>query len=122
MHRSGRGKELLPAIVSAQYAVVFLSVPWSAPERVSRQAFLESVADLSSTAAAPLLITLEVDGDSEAQSWLLQFDLQDLCTAGAGSLLWVAGGRVVSHVLNAGSLGSDGILSHTEELWDGGAA
>jgi hypothetical protein len=47
MLREGTGVDLVGLIREADHAVVFISVPWSGPERHGRQAFYDAAANLA---------------------------------------------------------------------------
>jgi len=119
--REGSGQEIVTAICEASRALVFISVPWSAPERSARQVLHAAVAQLERTYPALSLacFRLEVDGDAASLEWLSSLGQSSLANAGAGSVLWLTSGRMLSVEITANALGVEGIVSKSLSLWDG---
>jgi hypothetical protein len=117
----GSTADQLFLIQESPRALVFLTVAWSGPERHARQAFriasirlVKEFADLGIQ-----FITLDED-DNESLAWLTSLKLQHFDSGyprGAGGLLWLENGRVVSSEISALSLGADGITARTLSLW-----
>ena len=117
--REGGGVELVGSIREAPLALVFISVPWSTPERHGRQAFRDAVAILEEKHAdlGIAFFRLEVDEDETSKEWLISVGYPQFAAMGAGSLLWLQSGRVLSTEINANSLGARGIVDRTTSLW-----
>ncbi len=115
----GSGTEFIATIREAPRALVFISVPWSMPERLSRQTFELAIAQLKTDLIYRSVagFRLEVDEDAAAQQWLASLGLQDWAINGAGGLLWVAAGKVVNQVSSAHSAGVAKIVAQTRALW-----
>ena len=111
------GGELIERIVAANRAMVFISVPWSVPERHARQAFEEVVNQFEPplSLAGIECFRLEVDEDQVAQEWLEKMGHPD--RSGAGNLLWLEQGKVIDAFEAVLTLGQNGILNRTNELW-----
>ena len=119
MLREGGGLELVGAIRDAPKALVFISVPWSGPERQGRQIF-RAAADVLDEEYADLGVAffrLEVDEDEASQQWLMSVGYPQFAVMGAGSLLWLQSGQVVATEINALSLGASGIVDRSRSLW-----
>ena len=123
MLREGGGAELVGEIREAKRALVFISVPWSGPERQGRQAFHAAIAKLENKHPGFGIdfFRLEVDGDEASQRWLTSVGHLDFAIMGAGSLLWLQSGQVLTTEINASSLGATGIVPRTTSLWSGRA-
>ena len=115
----GTGPEFIVAIRQASRAMVFMSVPWSMPERRSRQAFELAISQLQAEASnrAVAGFRLEVDEDAAAQQWLVSLGLQDWVINGSGGLLWLEAGEVLNQVSSAHALGAAKIVAQTRALW-----
>ncbi|MBY0514904.1 MAG: hypothetical protein K2P78_13435 [Gemmataceae bacterium] len=112
---------LLPAVDAAPRALVFLTVPWSGPERVARAAFRSAAERLA--AESPELGVECFALDEEAgwcQTWLAGLGLPQLgggYPLGAGSMVWLESGRAVSHEVGGCSLRPGGIVARARWLW-----
>jgi hypothetical protein len=119
----GSGAEFVATIQAAPRALVFISVPWSAPERNARQVFHAAVALLEE--ACPDLgisfFRLNVDEDEVSQQWLRSLGLPQLAIAGAGSLLWLEAGKLIASEITANALGVRGVVGRSVSLWGGHA-
>ena len=110
---------LLPAVLAAPRALVFLTVPWSGPERSARVQFRMAAEQL--TAEHPELGIEFFSQDEDAdwcQTWVGAFGISGLgggVPRGAGSMLWLEGGRLVSSELGGAGLAASGIVART--LW-----
>lgn len=118
MLREGSGADLVVAIREAPRALVFISVPWSTPERHARQVFRAAVSKLE--AGSPDLGTnyfhLDVE-DEVSQRWLLSVGFLQFAGLGVGSLLWLESGQVISSEISANSLGVEGVVVRSMALW-----
>jgi hypothetical protein len=116
----GSGPEMIDAISTASRALVFVSVPWSGPERQARTSFRAAVALLQEKpyAANVRFIRLEVDADTPSLNWLNSIGFEEFATRGYGSLLWLESGKVVGSEVSVNSLGPEGIVSRTEHIWN----
>ena len=112
---------MLQAVNAAQRTVVLLMNPWSGPANVACLAFR-----LAAKQTASELLDLSIEFfmlDEEAdwcQAWLFSFGLPQLgCgySLGAGSMLWLKSGHVVSHEVNGHLIKSGGIVARTRWLW-----
>jgi hypothetical protein len=111
--------ELVGAIREAPRALVFISVPWSGPERQGRQVFRAAIAILEEK-HADLDISffrLEVDEDETSQQWLTSVGYPHFAGIGSGSLLWLQSGQVFATEISALSLGVSGIVARSTSLW-----
>ncbi len=119
MLREGSGAELVAAIREAPRAVVFVSVPWSSPERNARQIFRAAVAQLEKDFPDVEIsfFRLEVDEDEESQHWLSSIGYPQFASFGSGSLLWLQSGKVISSQISANSLGVEGLVVRSTALW-----
>ncbi len=119
MLREGNGAELVDAIREAPRAIVFVSVPWSAPERIGRVVFQVAVTTLREKHAdlAIAFFRLEVDEDEISQQWLFSIGYPQFTDMGAGSLIWLQLGQVVASEINASRLGVSAIVARSTSLW-----
>jgi hypothetical protein len=111
--------ELVAAIREAPCALVFLSVPWSGPERQGRQVF-RAAAGILGEKHKDLGISfyrLEVDEDETSQRWVASIGYPQFAATGAGSLLWLQEGQVLDTEINASYLGVSGIVARSTSLW-----
>ena len=101
-------------------AVAFLTVPWSGPERVARAAFLSAAEQLASPRSPVRVACYLIDEDAEScLSWLASLDVPGLGThpRGAGSVLWLTGGRVASVTIGGQALKPQDIVVRAGALW-----
>ncbi|MCE9551885.1 MAG: hypothetical protein K8T91_00700 [Planctomycetes bacterium] len=119
MIQEGSGVELVELIRNAKRALVFISVPWSSPERNGRKVFGAAVdrLELVFRDGDASFFRLEVDEDAVSQQWLSWIGYLQLAGMGAGSLLWLDAGKVMSTEINANQLGVNGIVERTLMLW-----
>lgn len=119
--REGGGVELVGEIRAAERAVVLISVPWSGPDRRGRVEFLQAAARCGEKwpTVEVAWFRLEVDEDEVSERWLGSVGQAEFACRGAGAVLWLESGRVVSTTINAGALGSSGIVEQTVALWSG---
>lgn len=115
----GAGETIVAQIRSAERALVFISVPWSGPERQAREVFRAAASRLEELVPElhVRLFRLEVDEDQPSLRWLSSLGLSQYAEAGAGSLIWLEEGIVTSSELNATSLGIAGIVGRSASLW-----
>src|SRR5262245_51769918 len=110
----------LAIVRAAPRAVAFLSVPWSGPERIARAAFLSAADQLSSLESPQRVSCFLIDEEAEpCLSWLASLGLHGLgtCPRGAGSVLWLAGGRGVSFAFSGQALKPQDIIARAGTLW-----
>jgi hypothetical protein len=115
----GFGPEFIAAIQSAPLAIVVISVPWSGPEREARRIF-EAASEQLAGRRSNLHIAcfrLKVDEDPASHHWLASLGVSEFAIAGAGSLLWLESGKVVSCDITANRLGVDGVVARSLSLW-----
>jgi hypothetical protein len=114
--------ELLHAISKAPRSLVFLSVPWSGPERLAREAFQIAAIRLSDEYIDLRVNLFLLDEEDEVvQTWLSSLGVPYLGSGyaqGAGSLLWMERGRVVMSEITASFLGASGIVEKSLSLWE----
>lgn len=119
MIHEGSGVELVDLICSAKRALVFISVPWSGPERNGRKVFGAAVDRLEPIFrdGDASFFRLDVDEDAVSQQWLSSIGYPGLAGTGAGSLVWLDAGTVMSSEISANQLGVNGIVERTLTLW-----
>jgi hypothetical protein len=117
---------LLPAVNAARRALVFLTVPWSGPERSARMAFRAAAEQLATESPDLGVECFALDEEAEwCQAWLATLGVEQLgggYPLGAGSMLWLESGRVVSHEIGGCQLKPGGIVARTRWLWATAAA
>jgi hypothetical protein len=120
MIKVGCGVDFIQAIQNAIRAIVFISVPWSSPERQGRVIFQKVVEILESEHLdiGVESYRLEVDEDEIAQQWLANVGYPDYAILGAGSLLWLQTGRVIITERNCLQTGVSGIVTRSLSLWE----
>jgi hypothetical protein len=111
----------LPAIASASRALVFLTVPWSSPERKARQAFRVAAEKLAAVHPALGVEFFSLDEDSDwCQKWLATVGHPQLGTGypiGSGSMLWFEQGNVVLVEIGGAGLQSGDVIARSMRLW-----
>ncbi len=111
----------LAALRAGPRVLVFLTVPWSCPERLGRKAFLEAAQQLSRDHADLAIQYYMLDeDDSLCRRWASSLGIghsQDF-SLGAGSLIWLENGKVVGNTVSAGYERADGIIRTSLSLWD----
>jgi hypothetical protein len=119
MIHEGSGAHLIGPIAEAPRALVFISVPWSGPERHARHAFYAAAEKLEGDAPDLCIhfFRLDVDDDEASQRWLLSLGFPQFAGFGVGSLLWLEHGKVISSEVTANSLGVEGVVGRTGSLW-----
>jgi hypothetical protein len=112
---------LLPAVSAAPRALVFLTVPWSGPERTARAAFRAAAARLAAESPELCIECFSLDEEAEGcQAWLAGLGLPQLgggYPLGAGSIVWLESGRAVSHEVGGCALKPGGIVARARWLW-----
>jgi hypothetical protein len=112
---------LLSAVNAAPRAVVFLSVPWSVPERRARVQFRSAFERLSAERAELGIEFYSLEEDTDwCQAWVVSFRIPGLgggVPRGAGSILWLERGRLVLSELGGAGLGAAEIVARTLTLW-----
>jgi hypothetical protein len=119
--RQGSDESLLVAVMAARRALVVLTVEWSGPERQARRAFRAAAEkiDAEYRDLGVEFFSIIEDEDS-CQAWLASLAVPQLGTGypcGAGSVLWLEQGKVVSSVV-AGSTLDDDITKRSLSLWN----
>jgi hypothetical protein len=111
----------LNAVASASRALVFLTVSWSGPERIARGAFLIAADRLTDEFPQLDIECFSLEEEAEwCQMWLTGLGVPPLgggYPLGAGSLLWLESGRVVSHEIGGSQLSTAEIVTRTLQLW-----
>jgi hypothetical protein len=101
--------------------MVFLTVPWSIPERHARVAFRTAAEQLAGERPDLGIEFFSLNEDSEwCQAWLATLGVSQLgggYPLGAGSILWLEGGRVVLSEVGGAGLAPGGIVARTLWLW-----
>jgi hypothetical protein len=114
--REDTHEALISAIGAAPRALVFLSVPWSHPEREARADFYSAAKHLE-----PRVQCFVVDEEAEpVRRWLSSVGvppISEKAALGAGSVLWVEHGRVIAVEIAGHRLRASGILAKADELW-----
>lgn len=112
---------LLPAVNAAPHALVFLTVPWSGPERTARVAFRAAAEQLAAESAELGVECFALNEEAEwCQAWLSGLGLPQLgggYPLGAGSMVWLEFGRPVSHEVGGCQLKPGGIVARSRWLW-----
>jgi hypothetical protein len=60
---------------------------------------------------------LDVDEDEVSQQWLSSVSYLQFAGMGAGSLLWLQSGQVISSEISVNSLGVKGVVDRSMSLW-----
>lgn len=119
--REDTNSSLLPAVNAAPRALVFLTVPWSGPERAARGAFQAAAESLASESPELAIQCFSLDEDAPwCQAWLAGLSLPQLgggYPLGAGSLVWLEFGRPLGHQIVGISLKPKGIVARTRGIW-----
>lgn len=112
---------LLPAVIAAPRALVFLTVPWSGPERAARAAFRSAAETLANGSPELDVQCFSLDEEAEwCQAWLAGLALPQIgggYPLGAGSMVWLESGRAVSHEIGGCSFKPGGIVARSRWLW-----
>ena len=112
---------LLPAVNAAPRALVFLTVPWSGPERTARVAFRAAAEQLDAEFPDLGIKCFSLEEDAEwCQAWLASLGMPQLGDGyplGAGSMLWLESGRAVSHEIGGCQLKPGDIVDRARWLW-----
>ena len=122
--REGTDEALIAAINAAPRAMVFLTVPWSSPERTARADYRKAVARLAEIGL--LVEAFAVDEESDiGQRWLASLGL--LVTydgvgvpQGWGAVLWLEYGRVVWRIGRGIDERAVGMIARSKVLWQQG--
>ncbi|MBN9523823.1 hypothetical protein J0H58_35820 [bacterium] len=122
--REGTDDALLAAIAAAPRALVFLTVPWSCPERTARADFRKAVARLAEFGL--VVEAFAVDEEAElAQRWLGGRGVPEPYGRGVpigwGSVLWLEAGRLVGFVCRGIDERAIGLIGRSRALWGGAA-
>lgn len=115
MSNRTQSAEELAVALSLRRTMIFLTVEWSGPERAARQVFREAAKEVRGVSFCIL------DEEAEAvQAWLSSLGLPAFgggFARGAGAVIWLEQGRLLSFELNVGTLGVAGLVSRTKGLW-----
>ena len=118
--REGTDEALIAAINAAPRALVFLTVPWSCPERTARADFRKAVVRLAEIGLPVEAFTVDEEAEL-AQRWLGALGLPEPYGRGVpigwGSVLWLESGRVVGFVGHGIDERAVGIIGRSRELW-----
>jgi hypothetical protein len=119
--REGTDEKLLAAINEAPHAIVFLRVPWSAPERVARADFRKAVARLEGVGLSFAAFLLDEESEL-CQRWLASLSLPAPYTGegtpqGWGAVIWLELGSPVSLVGRGIDEREVGIIGRSKLLW-----
>lgn len=119
--QEGTDEAMIAAINAAPRAMVFLTVPWSGPERTGRANFREAVARLAEIGLQVEAFAVDEESDV-GQGWLSSLGL--LVTfdgvgvpEGWGAVLWLEHGRVVWRIGRGIDERVVGIISRSKALW-----
>jgi hypothetical protein len=119
--REGTDEATVAAINAAPRAMVFLTVPWSCPERVARADFRKAVARLAEVGLAVEAFSL--DEESEVcQRWLASLGLPapydgSGVPQGWGAVLWLESGQVVWRAGRGIDERAVGMIARSKSLW-----
>lgn len=119
--REGTDEALIAAINAAPRAMVFLTVPWSGPERVARADFHKAVARLEQIGV--LVEAFAVDEEADVcQRWLAALGLPAPYAGrgipqGWGGVLWLESGRAVWWVGRGIDERAVGLIARSKSLW-----
>jgi hypothetical protein len=117
--RHGSDASFLQCVMEAPRAVVFLTVPWSSPEREARHVFQEAVRSISDEYRHLRVQFFTVDEDA-AQPWLATLGVPQIgggYSLGVGSILWLEKGKVVSFLVGGCHL-EDEIVNRSLSFWN----
>jgi hypothetical protein len=108
----------LPSLIAAPRSVLLLSVPWSMPERAARAVFY-AAADQLGTALSPAIQFFVMDEEAVwGRPWLMSLNIPSYNAAiGAGTILWMANGRLMNSVLSGSQLTAKDIVERTRFFW-----
>ncbi len=124
--RQGSDETLIAAIQTASKALVFLSVPWSSPERIGRQHFIDASSQLAELSLGVECFLIDEEAEP-CRRWLstlkhAQIEKYPLgrYPLGAGSLLWLEEGRPVAFEVS-GQVPTNEIIRRCKLLWVSGS-
>jgi hypothetical protein len=111
--------ELQNAIDAQPRAILYVSVDWSGPERVSRKVF-RAFADALAASHPELSISFWVIDEHcpDFNGWFKRHRLDGLSYIGFGEVIWLEHGKAVANQVNAGYIGEQGLLKQTLTLWN----
>jgi hypothetical protein len=119
IHRQDMPDEL-PEALAAPRALVFLTVPWSCPERTARAAFHAAASRLTWEYSDLGITFFSLDGEADpVQTWLaaLRIDCLGTGPCGAGSMLWLEEGTLVSSEIGGANMSANDIVARSLRLW-----
>jgi hypothetical protein len=112
---------LLPDVMVAPRALVYLTVTWSGPARSAREQFWTAAERLSAEHPELGIAFFSLDEEADwCQAWVGTFGIDGLgggLPRGAGSMLWLESGRLVSSELGGAGLSARGIVARSLWLW-----
>ena len=109
--------EDLSQVLSAERAVVFMSVDWSSPERVGRQRFYELVERLQEARVANVeFFVVNEDIDSLRQRFPSAIDCSCV-PLGAGAMHWLERGRIVAGEITTSAISVERLFEKSVALW-----
>ncbi len=109
--------EDLSQVLSAERAVVFMSVDWSSPERVGRQRFYELVERLQEARVANVeFFVVNEDIDALRQRFPSAIDCSCV-SLGAGAMHWLERGRVVAGEITTSAISVERLYEKSVALW-----
>jgi hypothetical protein len=117
--REASDVSVLAAISAAPCALVFLSVPWSAPERNARAAFFQASERLAQLGLGVECFLLDEEAEW-CQRWQSSLSVPQLGSGtalGAGSVLWLERGHVAASEISGQQLRAVGMIARSKELW-----
>ena len=117
----GTDEALIAAIDAAPRAMVFLSVPWSCPERVARADFRKAVTRLAEIGLPVEAFSLDEEAEV-CQRWLASLGLPAPyggcgIPQAWGAVLWLEFGRVVWWVGRGIDERAVGLIARSKSLW-----
>jgi hypothetical protein len=95
--------------------IVYLTVNWSAPERMSRTRFAELAEHFAHSNSIQFFVADE--DDSQVRQRFASKYCDRKCPRGAGAILWLEDGRVLVGVLSAASMSCEELVQITESTW-----
>src|SRR5207249_3109954 len=101
---------------------VFLTVPWSGPERSAHVTFRAAAEQLAAQHPALGVECFALDEEAEwCQAWLASLGIPQLgggYPLGAGSVVWVERGKAVSWEIGGAPLRATDIVARSLSLWN----
>src|SRR4051812_25581497 len=117
---TGDLNQVLSDELNAPRVMVFLTVPWSRYENISREAFVRATHVLADSHPEISVQARVLDEDAEStQQWLRTLAIPSMENGGwgYGSILWLAFGTVLDFEMYPGRAGWEPLLDRTLKLW-----